>query len=168
MHRHDEHTFFLRQSKTVSYEAPFLYLLFGNDRALLLDTGATHDPARCPLRETVDDLITRWLSRHARTAYGLVVAHTHGHGDHIAGDAQFVDRPLTTMVGRDLSSVIRFFGFATWPEQVVPLDLGGRVLEITGSPCFLAFAVAPLSGGVKQTRRAGKAAANSCPVHRRP
>jgi len=131
---YDEHTFFLRQSKTVSYEAPFLYLLFGNDRALLLDTGATDDPARCPVRETVDDLIKRWLSRHARTEYGLVVAHTHGHGDHIAGDAQFVDRPVTTVVGRDLSSVMCFFGFTTWPDQVVQLDLGGRVLEITGSP----------------------------------
>jgi hydroxyacylglutathione hydrolase len=134
VHRYDEHTFFLRQSKTVSYEAPFLYLLFGNDRALLLDTGATDDPARCPVRETVDDLIKRWLSRHARTAYALVVAHTHGHGDHIAGDAQFADHPMTTVVGKDLSSVMRFFGFTRWPDQVVQLDLGGRVLEITGSP----------------------------------
>ena len=134
VHRYDEHTFALRQSKTVSYEAPFLYLLFGNDRALLLDTGATDDPARCPVRETVDDLITRWLSRHARTAYSVVVAHTHGHGDHIAGDAQFVDRPLTTVVGKDLSSVMSFFGFTSWPDQLVQLDLGGRVLEITGSP----------------------------------
>ena len=134
VHRYDEHTFVLRQSKTVSYEAPFLYLLFGNDRALLLDTGATDDPARCPVRETVDDLIKKWLSGHARTAYGLVVAHTHGHGDHIAGDSQFVDRPMTTVVGKDLSSVISFFGITRWPEQLVQLDLGGRVLEITGSP----------------------------------
>ena len=134
VHRYDEHSFVLRQSKTVSYEAPFLYLLFGNDRALLLDTGATDDPARCPVRETVDDLIEKWLSRHARTAYGLVVAHTHGHGDHIAGDSQFVDRPMTTVVGKDLSSVISFFGITRWPEQLVQLDIGGRVLEITGSP----------------------------------
>lgn len=134
VHRFDEHTFVLRQSKTVSYEAPFLYLLFGNARALLLDTGATDDSARCAVRETVDDLIKRWLSGHPRTAYGLVVAHTHGHGDHIAGDAQFADRPMTTVVGKDLSSVMRFFGFTTWPDQVVQLDLGGRVLEITGSP----------------------------------
>ena len=134
VHRFDEHTFVLRQSKTVSYEAPFLYLLFGNDRALLLDTGATNDRARCPVRETVDDLIKTWLSRHPRTAYGLVVAHTHGHGDHVAGDAQFVDRPMTTVVGKDRSSVMSFFGFTTWPDQLVQLDLGGRVLEITGSP----------------------------------
>src|SRR6188472_3944756 len=53
VHRFDEHTFVLRQSKTVSYEAPFLYLLFGNQQALLLDTGAVADPARSPVRETV-------------------------------------------------------------------------------------------------------------------
>ena len=40
VHRFDEHTFVLRQSKAMTYEAPFVYLLFGNDRALLLDTGA--------------------------------------------------------------------------------------------------------------------------------
>jgi hypothetical protein len=45
VHRYDGHTVILRQSKSVHYEAPFLYLIFGNDRALLLDTGATADPA---------------------------------------------------------------------------------------------------------------------------
>ena len=50
VHHCDPHTVILRQSKSVSYEAPFLYLLFGNDRALLLDTGATAGPAKFPLR----------------------------------------------------------------------------------------------------------------------
>jgi hypothetical protein len=44
VHPYDPHTYLLRQSKTVSYEAPFLYLLFGNERALLLDTGARKRP----------------------------------------------------------------------------------------------------------------------------
>ena len=66
VHHYDEHTVILRQSKSVSYEAPFLYLLFGNDRALLLDTGATADPAKFPLRSTVDQLIASWLDRHPR------------------------------------------------------------------------------------------------------
>jgi hypothetical protein len=54
VHAYDESTVILRQSKTVTYEAPFLFLLFGDDRALLLDTGATGDPGSFPLRETVD------------------------------------------------------------------------------------------------------------------
>src|SRR6185295_13945867 len=32
--------FILRQAACTNYEKPFLYLLFGSDRALLLDTGA--------------------------------------------------------------------------------------------------------------------------------
>ena len=53
VHRYDEHTIILRQSKSVHYEAPFLFLLFGNDRVLLLDTGATAEPEKFPLRQTV-------------------------------------------------------------------------------------------------------------------
>jgi hydroxyacylglutathione hydrolase len=134
VHSYDEHTVILRQSKSVNYEAPFIYLLFGNDRALLLDTGATADPGLFPLRETVDRLIGEWLARHPRGRYELVVAHTHGHGDHVAGDDQFAGRADTTVVSREVEAVQQFFGFTGWPDQVVTFDLGGRVLEIAGSP----------------------------------
>jgi glyoxylase-like metal-dependent hydrolase (beta-lactamase superfamily II) len=134
VHAYDEHTFVLRQNMAVHYEAPFLYLFCGNDRALLLDTGATADPGRFPLRDTVDSLLDGWLAEHSRTSYELVVAHTHGHGDHVAGDAQFEDRPRTTVVPTDLASVQSFFGITHWPIDVVTLDLGGRVLEVTGIP----------------------------------
>lgn len=134
VHCYDEHTVILRQSKSVSYEAPFIYLLFGNDRALLLDTGATADPGLFPLRDTVDRLIAEWLRRHPRERYELVVAHTHGHGDHVAGDDQFAGRADTTVVSREIEAVQQFFGFTGWPDQVVTFDLGGRVLEITGTP----------------------------------
>ena len=122
----DRGTFILRQSKKVTFEAPFLFLLCGGSRALLLDTGAVEDPAVCSVRETVDSLIGADCE--------LVVAHTHGHGDHVAGDVQFAGRPRTTVVPRDLEEVKSFFGFTDWPSQIVRFDLGGRVLEITGSP----------------------------------
>jgi hydroxyacylglutathione hydrolase len=134
VHRYDEHTVILRQSKSIHYEAPFLYLLFGNARALLLDTGATADPERFPLRRTIDELIGDWLTRHPREQYELIVAHTHGHGDHVAGDGQFAGRASTTVVGRDVAAVQAFLGFTGWPDQVVTFDLGGRVLDVTGSP----------------------------------
>lgn len=132
VHRHDPHTVILRQSKAIHFEAPFLYLLFGNERALLLDTGATADPDRFPLRRTVDRLVEEWLEEHPRDGYELVVAH----GDHIAGDPQFADRPSTVVVAPDVAAVRTWFGFAGdgWPTQVVPFDLGGRVLEVTGIP----------------------------------
>jgi hydroxyacylglutathione hydrolase len=146
VHRYDDHTFVLRQSKTVSYEAPFLYLFFGNDRAALFDTGATDDPARCPVRATVDRLISGWLASHPRTSYPLVVAHTHGHSDHVAGDAQFTGRPDTTVVNPGWRSVVDYFGFTQWPDQVVRLDLGGRLLEITGTPGHHDSSVSVLDG----------------------
>lgn len=134
VHRYDPHTYVLRQSKALTAEAPFLYLLFGNDRALLLDTGAAKKTDGNPLRETVDGLVSAWLDEHPREGYHLVVAHTHGHLDHVEGDGQFADRPATTIVDRDLSAVQAFFGFSDWPDQVVRFDLGGRVLEMIGTP----------------------------------
>jgi glyoxylase-like metal-dependent hydrolase (beta-lactamase superfamily II) len=134
VHRYDEHTYILRQSMAVSHEAPFMYLLFGNDRCILLDTGATKEPTAFPLRETVDRIIASWLAGNSRIEYELVVAHTHSHGDHVAGDEQFADRPFTTVVGKDLDSVRSFFGLVHWPDQIAEFDLGGRVLELTGIP----------------------------------
>jgi hydroxyacylglutathione hydrolase len=135
VHRYDEHTIIMRQSKSVSYEAPFMYLLFGNQRALLLDTGATADSSRFPLRATVDELITGWLAKHPRDDYELVVAHSHGHNDHVAADGQFAGRPDTTVVPRDAGQMREFFGFGdAWPAQAVTFDLGGRILDVLGSP----------------------------------
>ncbi|GAA4212290.1 MBL fold metallo-hydrolase [Actinocatenispora rupis] len=135
VHRYDEHTVVLRQSKAVNYEAPFLFLLFGNDRAVLLDSGATAEPDLFPLRTTVDGLVEEWLAAHPRTGYELVVAHTHAHHDHVAGDAQFADRPATTIVGTDVDAVRAFYGFGDgWPAHAVTYDLGGRVLDVLASP----------------------------------
>jgi glyoxylase-like metal-dependent hydrolase (beta-lactamase superfamily II) len=134
VHRYDAHTYILRQSKNDTAEAPFLYLLFGNNRAMLLDTGAgKQSPAR-PLRAIVDSLVREWLNDHPRDRYELVIVHTHGHNDHVAGDIQFTDRPATTVIGRELSAVQEYFGLTNWPDQTVHLDLGGRVLDVTGSP----------------------------------
>src|SRR6185369_7695148 len=74
-HWYDEATVVLRQAKSLNYEAPFMFLLFGDERALLLDTGAVSDPDRFPLRATVDELVGRWLDKHPHPRYGLVVAH---------------------------------------------------------------------------------------------
>lgn len=134
VHAYDRHTYLLRQAKSTNYEAPFLYLLFGNERAMLLDTGATREVAGFPLRETVDGLMAAWLAEHPRDRYELVVAHTHAHGDHVAGDAQFDGRPQTTVVSHQAEAVGEFFGFTSWPGEVVRFDLGGRVLEVTGIP----------------------------------
>ncbi|MFF2073979.1 MBL fold metallo-hydrolase [Kitasatospora sp. NPDC058162] len=135
VHAYDEHTVILRQNKAVHYEAPFLFLLFGAERAVLIDTGATSQPEYFPLRETVDDLIAKWLARNPRDDYRLLVLHTHPHGDHIAGDGQFADRPATTLIGSDLPTAWAYFGFDRDPEATARIDLGGgRVLECLATP----------------------------------
>lgn len=134
IHRAAEHTVILRQSIADNYEAPFLYLLFGADRALLLDTGATPDAARFPLRASVDALIEAWLADHGHPAYELVVAHSHAHGDHVAGDGQFAGRPRTRVVGHTAADAAAFFGIENWPHGTALFDLGGRVLEVIPSP----------------------------------
>src|SRR5262249_4469238 len=141
VHTYDTHTYILRQNKAIHYEAPFLFLLFGNQRAVLLDTGATESERYFPLRSTVDELIERWLGEHPRQGYQLLVLHTHSHSDHIAGDDQFADRPDTLVVPTDRSSAWAYFGFDADPQRVGRVDLGGRVLQCLATPGHDAAAV---------------------------
>ncbi|MCX6498725.1 MAG: MBL fold metallo-hydrolase [Arthrobacter sp.] len=146
VHAYDEHTFILRQNMAVNYEAPFMFLLFGNTRAVLIDTGATAAAEFIPLRRVVDGLLDDWLALHPRDGYGLLVLHTHPHGDHVAGDAQFAGRPDTLLVDAERRSAWDFFGFADdgggvgggadggGGGQSALVDLGGRILECWPSP----------------------------------
>jgi len=127
---YDADTYVIRQSLTTIDEAPFLYLLFGNNRALLLDTGA----GNMKIRPAVDAAISKWLAAHNRTSIPLIVAHSHGHGDHIAGDTEFAERPDTTVIGTKPRDVAAFFKITDWPKQIVTFDLGGRKLDIIPTP----------------------------------
>src|SRR5690348_8282799 len=40
VHEYNEDFYILRESGCVHYEKPFLYLIFGKDKAMLMDTGA--------------------------------------------------------------------------------------------------------------------------------
>lgn len=123
VHAYCPFTWLLRQSKDRTFEAPFVALLVGTERALLLDSGATHDAS---VRAAVDRLLP--------PGHPLVVAHTHAHGDHRAGDESFAGRPDTVVVGTDPASVREFFGFDDWPAGTVRFELGDRTLELTGIP----------------------------------
>jgi len=128
--RYDEDTYVIRQSIRTDFEGPFLYVLFGSNRALLIDTGA----GGLKVRPTIDRVISEWAARHHRISIPLVVSHSHSHGDHHQGDAEFQDRPDTTIVGLYPKDVADFFKIADWPNQIVPYDLGGRMLDIIPTP----------------------------------
>ena len=134
VHAYDPGTFILRQNKAVHYEAPFLFLLFGQYRAVLIDTGATQSPDHFPLRRTVDELIAARPAGHPSGDYELLVLHTHGHSDHVAGDSQFRKRSATRVVSADRAAAWEFFGFGADPDATTRIDLGGRELECFPSP----------------------------------
>ena len=86
------------------------------------------------VRPTIERLITDWAARHHRISIPLVVAHSHCHGDHHQGDAEFQDRPDTTVVGLYPKDVADFFKISDWPNEIVPYGLGGRVLDVIPTP----------------------------------
>jgi hydroxyacylglutathione hydrolase len=138
VHRYNEDLYVLRQSGCSNYEKPFLYLLFGREKALLLDTGAGNVNVARAVRGVVD----RWLAGRGLKTIPLVVAHTHAHGDHRAGDEQLRKLPNVTLIGTEQAAVQSFFGVKRWPEEVVQYDLGGRVLDVIPIPGHEASSIA--------------------------
>jgi glyoxylase-like metal-dependent hydrolase (beta-lactamase superfamily II) len=101
-------TFILRQSPRTHFEAPFVYLFLGARQALLVDTGT----GNAGLRAAIDDVLRgRELE--------LYVAHTHGHSDHVGGDAELLSRPNTITI----------------PMRVIrSIELGGRTIDVIPIP----------------------------------
>lgn len=124
-------TFILRQSKCVHYEAPFIYLLLGSERALLLDTGATKDSAQFPIQQHVAEILSRYYQGKQPE---LFVVHSHGHPDHYAGDAQFKKITTAKVVGIGTKSIESFYQFDQAALRSASIDLGGRVLKILHTP----------------------------------
>lgn len=130
VHAYNPDFYILRQSLCTNYEAPFLMLIFGSQKAILFDSGA----GNVQVGRAVRGIVATWVAAHGGTPIQLVVAHLHSHGDHIAGDSQFQGQPNTTVVGASLSAVQAFYGFTQWPTQAVTYDLGGRVLDVIAIP----------------------------------
>lgn len=98
---------------------------------MLQDTGPIADAATMPVEPTVSALIQAWATKRGCKAPHLIVAHTHGHDDHMDGDAQFTSRPDTTIVDATVEGVTQFYGFTQWPTQApVSYDLGKRSLQV--------------------------------------
>ena len=130
VHSYDAKTFVLRESLCSTFEAPFMYLLVGQTRALLIDTGDVADPQAMPLASMVDRLVLG----AAQHSLPLLVVHTHRHLDHRAGDPQFEHRAGVEVVGYDLDHVKQYYGFAHWPDGLAHINLGGRTVDVIPTP----------------------------------
>ena len=121
----DTSTWVLRQNKCLSFEAPFMYLLLGDDRALLLDTGATDNPEIFPLFTTVRSLIGE---------RSLLVLHSHSHGDHRRGDEQFTGQTDIELVAPNAAGLQAFLEVADRTGSDRSIELGGRKVFVIETP----------------------------------
>jgi hydroxyacylglutathione hydrolase len=99
-----------------------VYLVAGNDRALLIDTGTgAADLAAC----------VRQITR-----LPVAVVNTHGHPDHVGGNFQF---DAVSAHPDDFETILRFSGRRS-RTRLVPVeagyvfDLGGRRIEVIETP----------------------------------
>jgi len=127
VHQLNDDTYILRQSLCTSGEAPFLYLLFGEDKALLEDTG----DGGIDVVGAVDAIVSE---REAAVGHEieLIVVNSHAHGDHVRGNQAFQNAGAT-VVGANEAALTNFFGMS-WPRQAASFDLGGRLVDIAGIP----------------------------------
>ena len=130
----DQSTYVMRQSKCVHFEAPFMFLLLGEQRALLLDTGATKEADQFPLSKTVMTLIDEYNAKTASNVNKLLVMHSHSHLDHQAADGQFAGNPGVELVRPNEQGVKSYFGFDDWPNTTRTIDLGNRSITIIPTP----------------------------------
>jgi glyoxylase-like metal-dependent hydrolase (beta-lactamase superfamily II) len=113
-HAYNSSFYILRQSGCTHYEKPFLYLMLGAERALLVDTGAGKSDAASVVMKLVG-------------SRALTVAHSHAHGDHTAGDSGFSGLSKVTVVPATVEAQNKVFGEGT-------VDLGGRIVDILAIP----------------------------------
>jgi hydroxyacylglutathione hydrolase len=130
VHQYNPSFFILRESGCTNYEKPFLYLIFGKERALLVDTGA----GEVDTAAFTQKLIAKWLKVNQRTSISLMVVHSHGHGDHVEGDKGFAGLPNVTLIPATVDAEQKAFGIANWPDQPGVIDLGDRIIDVIAIP----------------------------------
>jgi hydroxyacylglutathione hydrolase len=134
VHEYNPNFYILRQSPCTDFEKPFIFLFFGKEKALLLDTGSRNGNLAPTLRVTVNN----WLMRNGRSRIPLIVVHSHPHEDHVAGDkeVQQINDPSMPVefVPAELDATKRFWGIEHWPDDIGHVDLGGRRIDMIPIP----------------------------------
>jgi hypothetical protein len=73
VYNYEPQTFILRQNPCASFEANFIYLLIGSDKALLIHTGAVADPKAMPLAKTILQLLRIRTTKSFRSLWHILI-----------------------------------------------------------------------------------------------
>jgi glyoxylase-like metal-dependent hydrolase (beta-lactamase superfamily II) len=130
VYKHDKNTFILRQNKCLTFEAPFIYIFVGNDKILVLDTGAVDELSTFSLYEELVILI----GAEQLTTKKILVAHSHSHSDHYSGDIAFKGRSNVEVINTSARDVKQFYGFTQWPNGQSIIELGNRKITVIPTP----------------------------------
>lgn len=145
VHEYNEDFYILRESGCINAEKPFLYLIFGENKALLEDTGVAYgapDRTVIPTAPFIMDLMAKWAKRKNHAPVSLVVIHSHAHGDHTAADAQFKGLPNVEFVAAAPAEIQKAAGIKTWPTDIGQIDLGKRIIDVIPIPGHDAASIA--------------------------
>ena len=136
VHEYNEDFYILRESGCINAEKPFLYLMFGDNKALLEDTGVASaaDKSVIPTAPVIMDLMDKWAKRKKHAPVSLVVIHSHSHGDHTAADGQFKQMPDVQFVAATPAEIQKAAGIAAWPIGMGQIDLGNRIVDVIPIP----------------------------------
>jgi hydroxyacylglutathione hydrolase len=105
VHQYNARTFILRENLCATFEAPFMYVLIGSTKALLI-TGDVADPSQMPLADTVLHLLPGDAAAKLPCLWSIPIG-----TDHRAGDGQFTHSANVQVVGFDIDSVRRYYNF---------------------------------------------------------
>ena len=122
--------FTIRQSKCLHYEAPFIHVIVGKDKILVMDTGAVEEKS-FELINLILDLSNEVVADHE---VKILLTHTHSHPDHTAGDQEFNQHDRVIFVSHEFDSLQSFFKFKNWPNETATIDLGDRLIDIIPIP----------------------------------
>lgn len=130
VYRQDKSTFIIRQNKCLTFEAPFIYVLVGEKKTLIFDTGALADAPEFSFKDEIKQII----GEDAFQDNELIIVHSHSHSDHYQGDVSFNNLPNVTLTPPNKESVRKRFAFDNWPHGQYTIDLGLRKVVVIPTP----------------------------------
>lgn len=130
VYKHGVDSFIIRQNKCLTFEAPFIYVLVGKQKILVLDTGALENNPEFSLYTELEKII----GKEQLSFKQILVVHSHGHSDHYKGDMYFDGHSNVKLIKTSAIDIREYFGFTDWPQGQTTIDLGERKVTVIPTP----------------------------------